>query len=1038
MKILEELGLLGGHSLAEQIRLESAEDEYTLTTKEGILASAIWIDGAMQQENKEDLAAVVNELRVTLSPLFSRLGHALEVIFSRDPSAATRQVEQILERQKRRAAELELDLSDIFDGAASKLSRTLIGESCIAVIYTRYLEDSGNTQRKLSKLTPEEQFLDGNPHPSITDDSYARHQTLTDAVCRDLELRGRNAHKLSIVQALREIRAFLYPFSSPWKADWTPTLPIHLRKVGNNPSKIASMPNEVRQFNGLDYSNLDAPTFDQQLAVEEIQSLKGRIIRIGDTIFSGFDVTVAPEILVPFDELVAETMSSPIPLHWRCRFLIEPGGLQSMRLKEQFARLFAFAAPVRNIRIRDSLAALREIDGAGDTVVRLRISFATWTRTTHEADLRRKIAILQRAAEQWGNLSTDGVSADPLTTVLSTSASLGPVSTAPAAAAPLSASLALLPISRQSSPWTDGPVTFRTEDGKIWPYWPGSSRQNSWVEIYCGTPGSGKSVAMHAINRSFIVAPHGADSDVAELPLIAVLDIGRSSKGFIDLIKGGLPAHKRDEVAHLKMRMLPDYAINPFDTPLGLRRPLAAGRSFMVNFLAVLCGSSEMSTGCPVVGLASASLDHAFDTLADGKTPKRYVVGDEPEVDKELRDIGHDTSPDASWWEITDALFSAGRSNKALMAQRRAVPVLSDLVTASCADHVASLYSEANINGESVIKKFHRQIAEAIRDFRIIASPTKFDVGPARIAALDLEEVAGAQIGISGLRQTSLMYMLARQALTVRWFLDEDEIGKMVELGFCPLLYKDFHVKHAQTHRKLPKLLCIDEFHRTGGLAGFERQILQDIREGRKNNVRVALASQLPTDFSGDILDVATTLFIFDAPSESSSEFLAHRFRLSLAEKNILSHRLTGPRQHGAPLFAVIRHKQGVTRQLLYLTLGQNELWALSTTLEDTVLRDGLSARIGPKLARIVLSNRFPEGTAKAEIENRIVTRDNASHNKRKGNAINSLIEEIVEEVKLARSAKLSDCIPPEEFKKLRVEPYGASHTNYYGFKSHK
>lgn len=997
--------LFWGRSLADRIGLESAEDEYTLTFKNGSLASFVQIGGAMCHENEFKLASVADALRVSLTPFLSRPEHALEIIFSRDPSAAQRHVEQIINRQRARATEIGLDMTDIFAGTNARLADNLIGETCIAVIHTRPTNQVANDSGIMVKSSPEERLLAGGCHFSRNNDMSVRHMTLTDALCRDLEMRGRQAIKCNIVDALREIRVFLYPFSAPWKQEWMPVLPLPLRKRTKQKSGLIEMPTKSSQMNGEDYSNLGMLSFDRQLAVEDAQIIDMRTVRIGDVIFSGFDVTVAPEILTSFDELVTETMASPLRLDWRCRFLIEPGGLQAVRLREQFARLFAFAAPIRNMRIRNSIAALREIDGIEDTVVRLRISFATWARVAHESDLRRKRAILQRAAEQWGNLSTDGVSADPLTTVLSSSASLGLESTAPPAAAPLSRALAMLPISRQASPWLEGPVTFRTSDGKIWPYWPGSSRQNSWVEIYSGTPGSGKSVAMHAINRSCILAPHAADSKASQLPLIAVIDIGRSSKGFIDLMRESLPVHRRQEVVHLKLRMLQEHAINPFDTPLGMRRPLTAGRSFMVNFLTTLCGVSDSGLRCPVAGIAGSALDQAFDTLADDKNPKRYIEGEEPVVDQALSDVDFCPDSNTSWWEVTDVLFAVGRIDAASQAQTRAVPVLTDLIAASYVEHVASLYAEARIGfeGELVMKSFHRQIIESVRDYRIIASPTRFNMGAARIAALDLEEVAGVQSGILALRQTALMYMLARQSMTNGWFVDESEINKMVSVGHCPLQYREFHIGRARANRSTPKLLCIDEFHRTGGLAGLHRQILQDIREGRKNNVRIALASQLPSDFGSDILDVASTIFIFAAPTEASSNILVERFGLSDAEQNILRHRLTGPRADGAPFFAVIRHKRGTVKQLLYLTLGANELWALSTTPEDTVLRDGLVDIIGPIEARKLLANRFSTGSAKAEIEVRAARRAEKGNDISHSSVIDIMINELVEEFKAGR-----------------------------------
>ena len=1002
-QFLEEIGLSGTSCLADRIRLESADDLYSFTLKDGSLASVIRVDGAMRHEGQTGLSEVATALRVSLAPLLSRPDHALEFTISRDPATASRNVEQGIKRQMCRANALGLDLADILRGSSERLSRALIGETCLAVVYTRPSKSMSSEVNGTDNRCAEERFLSGNIQNPATEDMRARHSTFSDALCRNLHSCGRKASKLDVVAALQEIRASLYPFTAPWKEEWMPSLPLHIANRSPKSAHFITMPATLAEMAAHDFANLGTPPFDHQLAVENAAIRDSRTVRIGDTIFAGFDVTLAPEILKPFNELIAETMASPVPLSWRCKLLIEPGGLQAVRLKEQFARLFAFAAPMTNPRIRDAISTLRELDGAGDTIVRLRISFAIWAKSSQQDDLRRKLAIMQRTAEQWGNLSTDSISADPLATVLSTATGLGPESTAPVAAAPLSDALAMLPIARQASPWPDGPVTFRTFDGKAWPYWPGSSRQNSWAEIYCGTPGSGKSVAMHAINRCCILAQHAADSEVAELPYVAMLDIGRSAKGLVDLLREALPSHRRQEAIHIKLKMTPDHAINPFDTPLGLRRPLSAGRTFMINFLSILCGATDSSKGCPVTGLAGAALDAAFDSLSDERSPKRYLQGDSLEVDHTLSDLGIDTGVHSTWWSVADDLFAAGRIRDAAKAQARAVPVLSDLVAASQADHIAALYAESRIDAskESVIKAFHRRISEAIRDFRIMAAPSRFDVGESRITALDLEEVAGVQGGADATRKAALMYMLARQSLVGGWIHDDSEVVRATEVGTCPSQYCAYHLQRAKFSAQIPKLLCIDEFHRTGGLEGFNRQILQDIREGRKNNIRVALASQLPRDFGPDILDVASTLLIFDAPSESSAGYLAERLGLNELEKNILRSRLTGPTEGGAPFFAIIRHKKGISRQLLYLTLGPNELWALSTTPEDTALRDALSARLGPKAARSVLAVRFPSGSAKAEIENMAMRHSELRETESKSGIIESLINALIADTRL-------------------------------------
>src|SRR3546814_3573975 len=73
----------------------------------------------------------------------------------------------------------------------------------------------------------------------------------------------------------------------------------------------------------------------------------------------------------------------------------------------------------------------------------------------------------------------------------------------------------------------------------------------------------------------------------------------------------------------------------------------------------------------------------------------------------------------------------------------------------------------------------------------------------------------------------------------------------------------------------------------------------------------------------------------------------------------------------GAPFFTRLRLKGGMTKQLLYNTLGPIELWALSTTQEDVQIRNRLYDRIGPKRARRTLSKVYPSGSALSDVERR-------------------------------------------------------------------
>jgi intracellular multiplication protein IcmB len=79
-----------------------------------------------------------------------------------------------------------------------------------------------------------------------------------------------------------------------------------------------------------------------------------------------------------------------------------------------------------------------------------------------------------------------------------------------------------------------------------------------------------------------------------------------------------------------------------------------------------------------------------------------------------------------------------------------------------------------------------------------------------------------------------------------------------------------------------------------------------------------------------------------------------------------------GPRQGGATFLAQFATKNGVSVQLLTLTLGPIELWAFSTTAEDALVRNQLYRHLGPSEARRFLATLFPNGSVAKEIAERL------------------------------------------------------------------
>ena len=981
MSLMDQVTRIAGiflqESMTDMIRLHTVEDRNTIVMKDGSLLSLVALEGSLRTPGQEEMLDIVERLRIALSPYLSQPGHVIDFNFMRDSNAARQRVHAIVDRNGRSAEILGLDIADVLEERRRILSDIMVSETLLLALYTRpdvlSSEEHADEGKDLAKLRKDLPIMVRAHDPAGSLEMVrTRHFAMTEAVVRAFRNAGALCHLLDVVSALREMRAALHEGSGQ-VADWTPMLP---EWMGNGAAKpCTGMPETAPEMAGKDLSPLFAPKLDRQIADQDCFVEDARTVRTGGRLFSAFDMTIPPETLPSFNELVHDVTSKSSDIPWRSSIRIEAGGLHSQALKNIFLSVFTFAAPTHNRRIRDAIQTLREIDGQSDAIVRFRMSFSTWVNLREADKLRPNTQTLIGAVQRWGNCRADGISGDQVATLLSTLPGLTMASTAPVAAAPLQHALAMAPVARQASPWEYGSVLYRTDDGRIWSYQPGSSRQTTWVTLLVGTPGSGKSVSMNAMNFASAISTSGIGGDVQELPRLAMIDIGPSSSGLISLLKEALPPNRRHEVMFKKMRMNADNAINVFDTQLGMRAPTANERQFLINFLCLVCSDGMKAPSAPLRGMIGACVDRSYVAFSDMVNPRRYLRNDDPSIDTVLERHSFAAHAETSWWDVTDFLMSKGHLHEATMAQRHAVPVIGDLVSASQAEQVATVYegTEDKETGQSLLDSFRRMISEIVRDFPNLAGRTRFSIGSARIVSLDLMDVTVGGASIAAMKQTALMYMLARQLLTRDFFIDETEFQSAEAKGLLPTLYLDHHVTRARTNLQLPKIFCMDEFHRTGRIPMVIDQVLQDAREGRKFNVDIRIASQLLDDFPESVIEVATGLIVCNAGSESSIECMDNQFRLTEGEKHVIRHQLTGPSRHGAPFWALFRLKdEGMVRQKLWLSLGPAELWAFSTTAEDVALRNRLYEALGPRLTRRILARRFPGGSAKSDIESRV------------------------------------------------------------------
>ncbi|WP_053764659.1 hypothetical protein [Leptospirillum ferriphilum] len=968
-----------GRSVASAVELETSDSPKVLVTRDGSLVSLIGVSGVASLVGGPEFDVLVGRIAEVLNTAVGRGGHIVQISFSRDPVEARRTVRESMEAAVRTAGRIGLDLSDLFEEKTRVLSGWCAQESfCVALWTTPDVlpgperkdavserQKSRESERKASKW---------RTSPGAGQDLYAgiarlreKHKAVVSNFETGFSQAGFLVQTMDCHTALRHIRKMVDPDVTP--EDWRPRLP------GDRIPVRYPDPGEPL------IDCVQWPPVAQQVVPRPAEVIDLETARLGDRFIRPFVVAMPQTNPVPFSELFSYLKDVP----WRILFRFEGNGIGSLSWRPVVAQILSFVS-ARNKQIVAGAEDLRARFMAGQPVVRISLAVCTWGDTPKE--VRKNGSILSQALSAWGGVEASARTGDPFLGVVSTVPGLSRRSVAPVLIAPLSEVAPTVPV-RPASVFDKGALMLRSPDGKILPFQPGSPLQSSWIELGFAPSGGGKSVYSNALNLSLCLLP-----GISRLPRIAILDIGPSSSGLISLLKGALPEGKKHLAAHYRVTMSSEYSVNPFDLPLGYRKPLPAHRAFLTNLLTLLStplGESDPYDG--IAGIAGLVVDLAYESLEDreaNSSPREYAPHVDSEVDRALSKISFPFEKYSKlyWWDVVDGLFDQGKIREAWLAQTHAVPNLRDIPSIASDPEVIAEYSLSTPTGEKAVEYFKRRIQEAIREYPILAGETKFDLGEARVVALDLDAVCPKGTGPAA-RQTAVMYLLGRYVLVRDFFMDAEEAA------LAPDRYKAFHIDRARDLKEDAKRLVFDEFHRTDAAPLVRTQVLTDIREGRKRGVQIALFSQSINDFDETMVDLSTSVWILGAATKQAIDKAGKIFGFSESVLQAME-KIGAPSKAGANLIARLVTNKGIFQQFVTNTLGPIELWAFSTTAQDAAIRDALYKLLGPVEARKRLAARFPGGSAREEIERRSqVMKDRGES----GDADKTVVQQLVEEL---------------------------------------
>jgi len=958
----------------------------------GDYASIIRIDGMRRLATRAEIEARAQEICLSFGSSFEQPGHAAQFVYISDPQGAEAAISQQIDERKRIAKGLRANFDDIFAERLSIFPRYMRQERIWLVLWTRpgrlsrgeRKAHDKDKRKSVGTLPP----MGDAQNPILHDPALAAiHHAFVRNVAQIFANHDVQTEVLSSRAALQVIRQEIYPDTIG--SQWDPVIP------SDPPPDI--LPDEERP------QSAEAslwPSLREQIFMGDAQTDGFAATRLDTLLWLPLDVTRIGQVRPPITELIADRAARSQP--WRFSTLIEGAPESLMLWKKTLAGMLRFGP---NKSVYDAFEHVNALRGQRtDKIVKARMSFATSAPDGEMALLRKRSSSLGQAIGTWGGMSATTMCGDPLAGVLSSAPGLAIASTAPPTAAPLSQIMTMMPWARAGAPWGDGAALFRTSDGTIVAYDPSGRGRKAQLDLFIGRSRTGKSALMNLLLLSTITSEAAMTSDGIRLPLIGKLDIGDSCSGFVDMVRSALRPEERHLATHMSLRFIDEHAINIFDTEPCCRKPLDYHRTFLTNFINLVCAKPDGSAYDGMSQLLYDAIDAAYEAKSDSgpsTRPQRYEPREAPLIAEKLASIGAQLPANPTWWDAADALGQAGDLHGAGLATRYAVPTMHDLIDVLSSDTAIGIdYDKVRpaAGAEDIISICRRYLNSFTKQYPTLCKPTKIDLSAARIIALDIDSIAPEGSTPETQRQNELMYLLGFNIVSRQLFLTPEHADD------APEPIRDaLRARFREISESFKRLEC-DEFQRTKGAPYVRAQFEEVARRGAKRRMSIGLASQRVEDFGDYLCNQSTGRFIVSVENGPEAQLCRKRFELTEQGTAILTS-LNGPRDDGsgAPFLMQVKVGDQVYEMYLLNLMGPVELWALSTTKVDSSLRRRVYDALGSTVARQRLARVFPHGSAEKEIDRRTSVRmkDGQSEDMVQSGIIDEIALEIINGVGL-------------------------------------
>lgn len=373
------------------------------------------------------------------------------------------------------------------------------------------------------------------------------------------------------------------------------------------------------------------------------------------------------------------------------------------------------------------------------------------------------------------------------------------------------------------------------------------------VTCFAGATDSGKSeqIKTHLFNNCLNRTSCMLSPDLLErLPLTTLIHNDSAAAHFVDLIAD---KSNHQQSMHVVLENNAHYAINPFDTMMGVDTPTHFNKPQMVEFLRVFLKPKPFIPHSFVFkALLDDLIKRVFElVMGENAThPKMYAVGVDDEldaiindykiIDHHLKEIAFTNTEIARKLHLAAGAYPLGSPSSDRLSKGRdiayslSVPILADLHLALDAPDICAKHTALSSCGQPVLEAVRDSLNANIENYPCFSNPTRIKFGNAQAVAINLKNVLNEDC------VNNTLFLISAHALAI----------KRVNITHADLIhyqncgdfrdYLAFYKRQILTRQDTGAVIAFDNISLEKEV-GISHLLSMDSRERKKLNLEIVL-----------------------------------------------------------------------------------------------------------------------------------------------------------------------------------------------------